>query len=695
MAPASAVPSTKVQNPGFESGACWTALKTSGAKGTVGVVKGGRSGKRAASVTSANGKGAIAAVQKAGCAIKVTAGKQYDLTLYYKTASAKSAVMLFRRTAGGKWVKWQYFPFHPASGGFRRATVRTAAVPAGTREIRYAMGLAGAGTLVTDDYKISAAKGAAPCTYGSACTKGRWEVKDFGGKNERSIHSVLMYNGKVLLIAGSGNSRYRFAGGTFSSTVYDPKTGRMTKVKTPYDMFCAGHVQLADGRILIMGGTDGYAKFEGPNAAQSTGWTGSRKSYIFNPRTNKYEKSAGLMKDGHWYPSATILPNGDVYSVGGYNDAPTAAAPYNVVSKVAELYSAKSRKWVNVAQPNINWATYPALIQTKYKDMLFYSGSSVFGSAAYNNGQLRGPGFFNPRTGAFKAVPGLTAAGERDQSASLLLPPAQNQRVMILGGKDFASGKRATNDTNIVDLSKGFSSRYRSGPDLLRGLVDPSNGVNNPVGGAVQGTRQPAGVGKTYLSAVILPNGKVFETGGSQIKQNEHVHEAATFDPSVSRSREKWTAMAADPVNRTYHSMALLLPDGRVLAAGSNKDDEYVAGYTAFDMRLSIYTPPYLFHGGQPVLSLANPKKGWAYGSSHEIRVSQSIKSASLIRPAAVTHSSDPNQRSVKLPITSLGGGRYKVKLDKRREITPPGWYMLFVNNSSGVPSVAKWIHVS
>jgi hypothetical protein len=580
------------------------------------------------------------------------------------------------------------------------------------------MVLSGAGTVHTDDYSIKTAHGTAPCSFGSACTKGRWDVQSFDqSKQVRSIHSVLMYNGKVLLIAGTGNSANNDRMKVYKTSVYDPATGKLTTVKnTPYDLFCAGHVQLPDGRILVMGGTAKYGKFEGPGGAQTAGWSGSDKSWLFNPRTNKYEKSAGTMIDGHWYPSATELADGSIYTVGGYSKRYNNGGDGggNIISTTAELYKwSKSGKGVwqkKLYQPDINWATYPALIQSKYKNYLFYSGASVFGAARTGNAKLNSAvpgilsaGFFDP-TGARKGtaqgfipIKGLSDADKRDQAASLLLPPAQDQRVMILGGKNFAQNETpATNHVDIVDLDAGTKAKYRRGPNLPAGIIDGELTVHNDVNSTAGDHKQTAGHGKTYVSAVILPNGKVFETGGSETKQANHVHEASTFDPSVSKSKEKWTPQAADPVNRTYHSMAMLLPDGRVLAAGSNQDAQdplttYEA--TTFDTRISLFTPPYMFKGGRPAVALTS-KKSWAYGSSQTIKVDQKIKSASLIRPSAVTHSSDPNQRSVKLPVTALGGGKYKVKLDRRREITPPGWYMLYVNDTSGVPSAAKWVHV-
>jgi hypothetical protein len=115
-------------------------------------------------------------------------------------------------------------------------------------------------------------------------------------------------------------------------------------------------------------------------------------------------------------------------------------------------------------------------------------------------------------------------------------------------------------------------------------------------------------------------------------------------------------------------------------------------GNGTFEMRISVYSPPYLFKGARPHIT-SIPDTQWAYGTSHTIKVDAPILKAQLIRPAAVTHSSDPNQRFVDLPMT-VAGNTIGLNLTSNPNLAPPGWYMLFVVGTNGVPSVAKWVHV-
>ncbi|MCD0451147.1 DUF1929 domain-containing protein [Actinocorallia sp. API 0066] len=688
---ANAAPTPKVQNPGLEKAGgalpdCWAKYSTGNNTGTFRSVKDGQRGSKAVRVSVTRRTGGFKALlQKPGCAVKVDPGKKYDLQLAYKSTSGKTALTVFRQQKNGKWVKWHTFPYLPASAKYRLSVGRTPPVPAGTRAIRFGQGLYGTGTLTTDNYRIAPAKGTAKCV-GSECTRGHWTVEDFGNGGVKAIHSVLLHNGKVLLIAGSGNDPGSFNAGTFVTKVYDPKTNRFTNVPTPYDMFCAGHVQLADGRVLVLSGTEEYAEYDAVGN-ETAGWKGSKQSYVFDPRTNRYTK-VNDMVDGHWYPSATILPNGDVYSVGGYAfERANGDTGGNKVSLVSELYSASRKRWLpadQVAQTGINWATYPSLHLTTKAAALFYSGVSVFSHPVNGDGTLLGPGFLNPTTGQWGALPNngnLRRPEARDQAASVLLHPAQAQRVMVIGGKNFATPEPSIRLTDVINLNAA-NPRFVAGPNLPHGVIHYGNGTDAPA------RRQTGAQGKTYVSAVLLPDGKLLETGGSEGNRSDHVHGTSILDPVPSVSKMKWRPVAPDPVSRSYHSSAVLLPDGRILAVGSNPLDN------SFDTRISIFHPPYLYKGGDAP-KITKYTKGLTTGSRPTVTVSgPAVTKASLIRPIAVTHSSDPNQRSINVPVKALGGGKYRLTIDTRKSVVPPGWYMLFVQTKSGKPSTAQWVHI-
>ena len=172
--------------------------------------------------------------------------------------------------------------------------------------------------------------------------------------------------------------------------------------------------------------------------------------------------------------------------------------------------------------------------------------------------------------------------------------------------------------------------------------------------------------------------------------------EAEIFDPAT----KKWTKTAPATVARLYHSVALLLPDGRVLSAGGNPDKGSQTAWLPPDLleeeRLEIFSPPYLFKKtDRPVIQDAPQEIH--YGQAIAIRTPQAatIASASLVAPGLTTHSFNGSQRLVDVPINRTPPNTLNATIPNERTIAPPGWYMLFLLDSDGVPSVARWMHLS
>jgi hypothetical protein len=603
-----------------------------------------------------NGDRKALMLENPSCAPNVTPGHQYDVSAWYKSTTPNTVMTMFRHDVAQGWVYWTDLATLTTSAAWKKQTVRTPPVPANTDQVVWGVTIYGVGTLVTDDYAMVDATQAAPgtsCSAGPACTAGAWQVMPFDSP-VRGIHAVVLKNGNVLLVAGSGNDPAAFAAGTFRTAVYSPRTGTFTDVPTPADLFCSGHVQLADGRVLIMGGNKDY-----PAADGSHGYKGLKDSYIFDPDTLTYTK-VNDMSSGSWYPSATVLGNGDVISLGGLGEDSSGTV-------ATQYFDSSEERWLSPNEANQTWSfwgLYPSMMLMQ-DGRLFYTGSHVFGNGLPGSGAS----IYDYGAGTITPVTGLQRKDERDQSMSVLLPPAQDQRVLTLGGGNIDSNPDANRLTDIIDL-KQATPVYQPGPLL-------------PSGTMTGGVPQTAAQGKMYLSAVLLPDGKVFETGGALHNRADPVYEASMFNPATNTFTP---GMAVDPVPRGYHSSAFLLPDGRVMAVGDNPGDG------TFDMRISVYSPPYLFQGSRPqILSMAGDQ--WAYGTTKQITVDGPVLKAALIRPEAVTHSSDPNQRYVDLPMT-VTGNTIGLNLTSNPNLAPPGWYMLYVVGTNGVPSVAQWVQV-
>ncbi|MBE8472679.1 radical copper oxidase GlxA [Streptomyces justiciae] len=383
---------------------------------------------------------------------------------------------------------------------------------------------------------------------------------------------------------------------------------------------------------------------------------GIRAAYEFDPIAERYIP-VDPMDKARWYPTLVGLDDGRVLAVSGLDDVGVIDPGDN------EIYDPKTKKWSR--GPKRYFPTYPALFLTKGGKLFYPASNAGYGPADMG----REPGLWDLKTNTFEKIPGLRDPDETETSASLLLPPAQDQKVMILGGGGVGESKKSTPRTAVVDL-KADNPVFKDGPNLP------------------QGTR--------YLNSVIMPDDTVFTSNGSEDyrgRSASNILKAQFYDPKDNVFREA----AAPTVGRNYHSEALLLPDGRVATFGSDPlfDDQQNTKLGHFEQRMEVFTPPALHRNSanRPVLMdgpevLAKNHRA-TYRTDHPDR----IVKARLMRPSAVTHTTDVEQRSIELGLTK-DADSVTVEVPKDPTLVPPGWYMLFVTDADGTPSEAKWIQV-
>ncbi|MFI5892001.1 galactose oxidase-like domain-containing protein [Actinoplanes sp. NPDC051513] len=451
---------------------------------------------------------------------------------------------------------------------------------------------------------------------------GHWELLPVDS-HVLAVHAVLMHTGQILFFAGSGNNVPNFNAHLVKSVVWDYEEGTFYDPGCPFDVFCAGQTVLADGKVLVAGGTDKYDNFVGSQAA-----------YLFDPTLRQWIR-VDDMDEHRWYPTLVSMGDGRAVASSGIS------APNEVFHPGAGW----SKLPATTALP-----LYPHLLLLQ-DGRLFYTGEQL------GNATVEGR-VIEPWTGAEQTVSGLRDKANRDQGNSILLPPAQAQRVMVIGG---SGSSAATNHTDIIDLAGGpAGATFQPGPDLAK-----ARGLCN---------------------SVILPDRTVLITGGGLHGEtrSDAVHLAEIYDPATNTVRP----VAEAGVSRLYHSVALLLPDGRVVTAGSNPDrgDD--------ELRLELYHPPYLFQGPRPLLESAPTE--WHYGTTVEVSTpsAMTLRWAQLIRPMATTHAYDSSQRLIDLPIVCRDACSVTVDVTGNPNLAPPGWYMLVVVDDCGIPSSALWIRL-
>ncbi|CAL9447156.1 hypothetical protein SUDANB60_02355 [Streptomyces sp. enrichment culture] len=592
---------------------------------------------------------------------------------------------------------------------------------------------------------------------------GKWEIVEFPEEyRQNTIHAALLRTGKVLLVAGSGNNQDNFDAKKYDTRIWDPVKGTIKKVPTPNDLFCTGHTQLANGNLLIAGGTKRYEKLKGdvkkagglmlvhnenpdkpitlpagtrftgkengktfvskdpvlvpraekkfdPETGEFLGTTpgvgriyveaqkegaeyetgtqdnyrvqglsgadarntygiaeklaldkkdfqGIRDAYEFDPVAEKYIK-VDPMKEARWYPTLTTLSDGKILSVSGLDDIGQLVPGKN------EIYDPETKEW-EYTDKERQFPTYPALFLMQ-NGKIFYSGSN----AGYGPDDVgREPGVWDVKINKFKKIPGLSDPELMETSGTVLLPPAQDEKYMVIGGGGVGESPRSSEKTRIVDL-KADDPTFVDGPSLDKG------------------TRYP--------QASILPNDEVLISGGSEDyrgRGDSNILEARIYDTEKNELRR-----VADPlVGRNYHSGSILLPDGRVMFFGSDSlfADKANTKPGKFEQRIEIYTPPYLYGDEeQPDLS-GGPQTIRRGGSgTFTSQDAASVKKVRLIRPSATTHVTDVDQRSIALDFTT-DGDEVTVTVPKNKNLVQSGWYMLFVTDGDGTPSKAQWVRV-
>jgi PKD repeat protein len=457
------------------------------------------------------------------------------------------------------------------------------------------------------------------------------------------VHAALMNNGKVLIVSGSGNVA---AETNFKSAVYDPVSDTVDVIYSqPWDMFCNGMVVLPDGRVFVNGGNRKYDPFWGWN-----------KNAVFDPAAGVFGAFTDVepMLHGRWYPTTTVLGDGRVMTFSGLDENSTT-------NTSVEIYTPGTGWSPEYARGSWTPPLYPRM-------HLLPNGNVVY------VGSGTGTRVFDTANKTWSGIVATTnASTTRTYGTSVLLPLRASEgykaQVMILGGANPSIAS-----TEILDTSVAISSwRWQTGPPMSQPRIE--------------------------MNATILPNGKVLATGGSGRDEDTSTASlnADLYDPIA----KTFSSAGRNVYPRVYHSNALLLPDATVLLLGGNP------ARGTYEQHMEIYSPAYLFATNpltgapipRPTIS-ANPGS-ISYGAPFGIPTDaplnddlEKIASVVLVRPGTPTHAFDMEQRLVELPFTAADG-LLTATAPPNGNIAPPGYYMLFILNAAGVPSLASFVRLS
>jgi len=416
------------------------------------------------------------------------------------------------------------------------------------------------------------------------------------------------------------------------AALWNPQAGTVTTQTIAWDMFCNGAIVLPDGRVFVNGGTKQYNPF-----------LGLPRTSVYDPVSNTFTDLPPTVH-GRWYPTVITLSDGTVMTFSGLNETGST-------NSTVEIFAPTTGTWSPQYTANFTPPLYPRL-HLLPNGNVFYSGSTPKSR------------YFFPASHSWSSVIATTNfGGTRTYGSSVLLPltPANNYKpvVMLLGG-----GSPATATTETIDLS-ATTPAWQWGPPMSQPRIE--------------------------MNAVILPNGKVLALGGSAQDENASTasYNADLYDPATNT----FSSAGANAFARLYHSVALLLPDATVWLAGSNP------ARGTYQPHMETYQPAYLFNADgsmatRPTIASAPSTIGWGGNFTIQTPDAANISSVVLVKAGSTTHAFDMDQRLVGLSYTA-GSGSLTVTGPPNSNIAPSGYYLLFLLNSAGVPSVASFVQVT
>ena len=408
-----------------------------------------------------------------------------------------------------------------------------------------------------------------------------------------------------------------------------------TPVTKPYRIYCSGHTFLPDGRLLVVGGTHADTR-------------GLRLARLFNPSSSSWSAS-GSMAQGRYYPTLTTLPGGEVLAVSGHDTN-------KAVVTIPEVRTPTGWRKLTTAPLEIGAPYYPPMFVAP-------------------NGKVFLAGFTQPSRYLDVAGTGQWTAG-----------PARNEADRVLGtAVMYAPGKIL-----YVGGGRGAPS-YDGPPTATAEVIDLNDDV--PTWRAVASMA----FARRQLNATILADGSVLVTGGTSgtgfNNQTGAVHAAELWNPET----ETWTTMAAEFRHRTYHSAALLLPSGRVLSSGGGEGGDIP--YANSEFSAQAFAPPYLFNPDETLATrptITSAPTALSYGQTFTVQTPNAaeVRRGTLIRFSSVTHAFNYSQLNYPLTFQETGSTTLSAVAPASGRLAPPGPYLLFLLNESGVPSLAKIVMV-
>ncbi|XXG56701.1 hypothetical protein AAC387_Pa03g4047 [Persea americana] len=532
--------------------------------------------------------------------------------------------------------------------------------------------------------------GGAPAKKGDYEThyKGNWELV-CNNSGVSAMHLVLMPNNKAIMFdtTSSGPSNIKLPPGHCRiykennetkkdcwahGIEYDIHTGFIRTLKVQTDQWCASGSLSADGTLVQTGGSD-----DGGRAAR----------YLSPCDTCDWTEYPTALSVERWYASQQILPDGSFIVVGGRRQFSYEYVPKPGQSNPTNFKLPFLLQTSDAVEDNL----YPFVhLSTDGNLFIFANNRSILLDPKYNSIVRELP----PLKGGARNYPGsaMSALLPIDLHTQTTPPPAQ---VLICGGTPHESAKLAVDGHFLPALRTCGSISITSPTGTWRVETMPTARVMGDM--------------------LLLPTADVLLINGA--KKGAAGWGSATdpnLEPVMYRPRnpsdKRFMKLRPSAIPRMYHSTSAVLPDGRILVAGSNTNRVYKSSGVAYptELRVETFSPPYL----DPHLALYRPlivssfeRTVVGYGEVFSLRfaladvgVELSDLKLTMYAPPFTTHGYSMNQRLLILramDLVMVGPTMYEITwvAPSTGAIAPPGYYLVFLVHR-GVPSEGIWIRI-
>lgn len=615
---------------------------------------------------------------------------------------------------------------------------------------RCASPLALAACLVVSLAGLSRGQGFNPAQYGQWAGPWQFDIPDQGQSDYMEIaHAATLpppagspSMDRVFFIARRVNDCYALPGPGeeryVDGWVWRPRQPgnleRITNLNSAPDAsrdpFCSGHTFLPDGSYFIAGGVDIVQKScdGGCNGSAPAG-PGHRATYRLDTSVDPpaWDASWNLTLNlARWYPTAISLANGDTW-VGGHGYLIEPGNDCSPKKYENEGQQDEFEVLTDATYETLRWAPTPSFDP----EVTSFLDTSACGVALES---ALAPMLAFPRVHMLSSrylfqtdapvVPGVQFGGRLMDIDPATILCGDGRWTLTGNPSNFWQPRRNGGGTvHLIFRDEGgfpvdviYAIGGTDGNDDDN--VDPGGTVYDSVNKIVVDTVDPlsaqwVGLGtdsppnlntKRYNhNTTIALDGSLIVNGGwhgeappfsQDVLMTERYRPPELFDVAEGSAQDVWKEMvtAVEPIHRRYHSVLVLLRDGRLVSAGGL--ELHVSGS---EHSLDVYSPSYMFHARPEITSvqpttIKNIDKG---GGNFTVDVTlsspaNSVYRVGLVRASSVTHAWNMNQRYVELvaDVFAQDGADVTLLVQPPEDgyVAPLGDYLLSVVEEVPVP---------